>query len=51
MEALPFLSAAEDEEEGSEEREEAEHMAMERVGLTSQQRIHSLRFLCTRLVR
>ncbi|CAM9986351.1 unnamed protein product, partial [Scytosiphon promiscuus] len=31
VEALPFLSIAEDEEEGSEEREEAEHMAMERI--------------------
>lgn len=32
MEALPILSAAEAEEEGSEEREQAEEMAMERVG-------------------
>lgn len=31
MEALPILSVAEAEEEGSEEREEAEEMAMERV--------------------
>lgn len=31
MEALPILSAAEAEEEGSEEREVAEQMAMERV--------------------
>lgn len=31
MEALPILSAAEAEEEGSEQREVAEEMAMERV--------------------
>ena len=31
LEALPFLSAAEAEEEGSEERDVAEEMAMERV--------------------
>lgn len=31
MEALPILSVAEAEEEGSEEREEAEEMVMERV--------------------
>lgn len=33
MEALPILSVAEAEEEGSEEREEAEEMAMERVSV------------------
>lgn len=31
IEALPFLTAAEAEEEGSEAREETEEMAMERV--------------------
>lgn len=34
LEALPILFAAEAEEEGSEAREEAEEMAMERVGST-----------------
>ena len=35
LEALPLLSAAEAEEEGSDAREEAEGMAMERVSNTA----------------
>lgn len=35
LEALPLLSAAEAEEEGSDAREEAEKMAMERVSENS----------------